>query len=342
MSEQENNMAEISAGEAMVAANVLPSPGAQLAAAREANGWTIEQVASHLNLAPRQIQAIESDNFAALPGLSIAKGFIRSYAKLLKIDSAPLIAAVPGESKNVTAGILPAAALSSPLGDTRLPSMADRPAISPTWYVVLVVLALLLGGLVWAQQAGVWHEMVESVSSWVHEKTNRDAASPASASASIADVAPTGEAKSESAGQASETLQNPGAAEMASANADASASALQTTTATATNVPAPAEAKPEAAPAMIAPVTPAAASENTKSESLVLKVTADSWVEVRSADNKIVFSHVIAAGKTEVIDINGPASVVIGNAAGVEATYRGAPLELKANTTSNVARLTLK
>ena len=34
-------------------------PGAQLASQREARGWTIEQVATQLNLAPRQIHALD-------------------------------------------------------------------------------------------------------------------------------------------------------------------------------------------------------------------------------------------------------------------------------------------
>src|ERR1700736_2109394 len=68
-----------------------PAPGAQLAAQRQALNWSIEQVANQLNLAPRQIQAIEADNYAALPGMASVRGFIRAYAKLLKIDAAPLL-----------------------------------------------------------------------------------------------------------------------------------------------------------------------------------------------------------------------------------------------------------
>ena len=64
------------------------SVGTRLSAEREALGWSVEQVASQLNLAPRQIQALEQDNYAALPGIASVRGFIRAYAKLLKIDPA--------------------------------------------------------------------------------------------------------------------------------------------------------------------------------------------------------------------------------------------------------------
>src|SRR3569832_843273 len=78
----------------------MPRPGSQLAARREELGMTIEQAANQLNLAPRQVYAIESDNFAALPGKASIRGFIRAYAKLLKIDAAPLLTTKTNETSN--------------------------------------------------------------------------------------------------------------------------------------------------------------------------------------------------------------------------------------------------
>ena len=73
-------------------------PGAELAVERELQLMTIEQVATQLNLAPRQIVALEEDNFAALPGMASVRGFIRSYAKLLKLEPEPLLAKITLES----------------------------------------------------------------------------------------------------------------------------------------------------------------------------------------------------------------------------------------------------
>ena len=67
-------------------------PGAQLAAQRQALGWSVEQISDQLKLAPRQVLAIEQDNYDALPGFAVTRGFIRAYAKLLKLDVAPLLA----------------------------------------------------------------------------------------------------------------------------------------------------------------------------------------------------------------------------------------------------------
>lgn len=88
--------AEILAAEAERAAR---SPGAKLATARNALGWTVEQVASKLKLAKRQIIAIEADDYASLPEPAVVRGFIRAYAKLLKLDVAPLLALISAEKK---------------------------------------------------------------------------------------------------------------------------------------------------------------------------------------------------------------------------------------------------
>src|SRR5688572_9646060 len=51
------------------------APGVQLAARRQQLNMTVEQVANQLNLAPRQIQALEADNYRALPGMASVRGF---------------------------------------------------------------------------------------------------------------------------------------------------------------------------------------------------------------------------------------------------------------------------
>ncbi|MCU6432791.1 helix-turn-helix domain-containing protein [Undibacterium sp. Jales W-56] len=74
------------------AERLAKSPGAKLLAARNALGWSVEQVASQLRLAPRQIRSLEADDYAGLPEPAVIKGFVRAYAKLLKLDPAPVIA----------------------------------------------------------------------------------------------------------------------------------------------------------------------------------------------------------------------------------------------------------
>ncbi len=65
--------------------------GGALRAARENQGLAIAGIASQLRLSSKQIEAIEADNFAALPEPVVVRGFIRNYAKQLKINVVPLL-----------------------------------------------------------------------------------------------------------------------------------------------------------------------------------------------------------------------------------------------------------
>ena len=70
----------------------LPPPGAQLAAAREASGLSVTDVARQLKLSPWQVEALEAGNHGRLPGAVFERGFIRNYARLVKLDAAHLLA----------------------------------------------------------------------------------------------------------------------------------------------------------------------------------------------------------------------------------------------------------
>lgn len=72
---------------------VAPAPGV-LTAARNAAGMTLADAARHLKLSPWQVEALESGDYARLPGPVFVRGFIRNYARLLKIDAAPLLAEI--------------------------------------------------------------------------------------------------------------------------------------------------------------------------------------------------------------------------------------------------------
>jgi cytoskeleton protein RodZ len=49
-------------------------------------------VAQQLKFAPRQLEALEQERFGALPGPTIARGMLRNYARLLKLDADELLA----------------------------------------------------------------------------------------------------------------------------------------------------------------------------------------------------------------------------------------------------------
>lgn len=99
----------------------VPGPGALLRMAREARGASITEVAAALKLSPRQIEAIENEDFSRLTGATFIRGFVRNYAKLLKIDAAPVLTALEERA------VLPPVVLNAPVDvGVKMPSSSGR------------------------------------------------------------------------------------------------------------------------------------------------------------------------------------------------------------------------
>ena len=71
--------------------------GAELARARQAAGLAVADVAQQLKFAPRQIEALEQGRYAELPAGTFARGMVRSYARLVKLDPGPLVERIAGQ-----------------------------------------------------------------------------------------------------------------------------------------------------------------------------------------------------------------------------------------------------
>lgn len=66
--------------------------GRQLRRTREKLGLSLDDVAAELRLGTFQIQALEDDDWTKLPGTTYARGYLRSYARLLGLDADQLMA----------------------------------------------------------------------------------------------------------------------------------------------------------------------------------------------------------------------------------------------------------
>jgi cytoskeleton protein RodZ len=71
--------------------DAAPGVGEELAKARAARGLSVADVAQQLKFAARQIEAMEQERFEALPSGTFARGMVRSYARLLKLDAENLV-----------------------------------------------------------------------------------------------------------------------------------------------------------------------------------------------------------------------------------------------------------
>jgi len=70
--------------------------GEALSQARTSRGLALADVAQQLKFAPRHIEALEEERFDSLPGGTFARGMVRSYARLLKLDPEPLLERMAG------------------------------------------------------------------------------------------------------------------------------------------------------------------------------------------------------------------------------------------------------
>jgi len=133
------------AGPAMtstVSAVVLASTvGRKLRAGREAASLSLNDVAQSLKFTPRQIELLEADDYAGLPGMTVVRGFIRGYAKLLKMDAEALLRMLDEASPSAPLEVRPP----DNMGVANQPGMMQQLSFSATVVIVLVMAGVLLG-----------------------------------------------------------------------------------------------------------------------------------------------------------------------------------------------------
>lgn len=134
-------------GDAETSADVVPTVGQCLRAAREAAQLSVTDIAQALKFAPRQVEALEADDFAALPGNTVVRGFVRSYARFLKLDADTLLHRLDVRAPAALADVRPPDNMGS-AKDT-----ATQRALTPLLLLAIVVMlaALLLGAWHWLE-----------------------------------------------------------------------------------------------------------------------------------------------------------------------------------------------
>ncbi len=118
------------------------SVGQQLRAARLEANLSITDVAQAIKFSSRQIELLEQDEHAALPGQTIVRGFVRGYSRLLKLDTDALLAMLDTASPGLMADVRP------PENMGLAGMEGDRQQIGPVVSLAIVVLlaALMLAG----------------------------------------------------------------------------------------------------------------------------------------------------------------------------------------------------
>jgi cytoskeletal protein RodZ len=77
----------------------MPTVAEQLRHAREAKKLTVDQVADLTKIRTDHVRALEEGDFGAFSATVYIRGSVKLYAGLLKLDAAPLLAALNAELK---------------------------------------------------------------------------------------------------------------------------------------------------------------------------------------------------------------------------------------------------
>jgi cytoskeleton protein RodZ len=333
------------------------SVGTVLREARAHHGLSVDEVSNRIKFAPRQIEALEADDFVHLPETAFLRGFVRSYARLLQLDSVPLLAALPHAPEQSMS--LEAKALT----EVPYPNIYTERKQNIIWLAAALAVALVLALSAWllggkpkeqnapeATVSGAQNAMVETLAlpaalpvSAVPDTepvmvppgaerlgAEKAAAEKAAAEKAAAEKVATEKVATEKA--ASEKV----AAEKAAAEKKKAAAVKSVPQVVVP--PAQSSAVPLAKPVVKPPVA------NNASGQAAIRMTfdADSWVEIKDKDGKILLSQLNHAGIEQRINGNPPFSLTIGYATAVHLYYKGKAIDLEPYANDEVAHLTLE
>lgn len=291
-----------------VAVNPAISLGVTLREAREHLGLSVADVAEQIKFAPRQIVALEADDFQHLPEIAFVRGFVRSYARILQLDARPLLALMP-ENNAIPAQPVPVS-IGTPFNEAQASQRQNK-----LWLGA----ALLLGVL--AVVFAVWNftTPVEKPETTLVEAT---VPLPAEIHITPASAVP-------------ETDVN--ASSVPAVTALQTATGAQQPLAPAAKLPVP-QAAPQIQPAK--PLTRSGATPGITALRLAFDET--SWVEIKDKEGRMLSSQTSPRGSELRVEGYAPFSLVIGRAAGVRLYLREKQVDLKPYTGVDVARLTLE
>lgn len=301
MSESMESAAEEVAVEVEAA---LPLPGGVLRAAREAQGYSLAEIAQVLKFGVRQLEALENDDYSTLKGATFIRGFVRSYARYLKLDEAPLLAALEPQAPLAVVDVRPVESMGA--------AMPVSGADGSKRAYGFAVGVLLLGAAAWF----VWQERAAPVSE---------------SSSSISVLAPATAVPEEQPAEAG-ALPPAKPAESASATSSDAPDASQSNPAA---MPAASNAETGTVPTQA--VVPASPNDRQ----LLFVFGGVSWVEVRDVNNRILYSGNSTPDSRETVRGRPPFQLVIGNAQSVKLRYEDRAIDLQPYTRVDVARLTL-
>ncbi len=315
--------------------NNLSRCGGTLRKMREAQSLSINDVASQLRLSGKQVESLETDDFAGLPEAMIVKGFIRNYAKLLKIPAEPLLDAY--------GVIVPEVKRRSLTLQSSIDMKITEPKrISLKHYIWLVFAGVLAIGI-WLFYQNFIQKPNPVVTGEVLSERLADILPQVALPAMERSVS---EVTTQLELNVTESNINAQLSEVAVIPSVAGQDDLASTVVTEKPVKKLAEEVLEVADGdnIVATLALDDALDMLKplasgKSRLEFNVTQETWVSIINASDSEVYNKILFAGNHEVIDVWPPVQLVVGNAHGATLSVNGDVVDLAPYTRINVARI---
>ena len=356
--------------------------GTRLRAAREAAGLSIESVAQQLKLAPRQVRALEDDDFQRLPGRTFVRGFARNYARFLQLDADTVVGLLPASESAPALSRPPLAATRRPMGEMPIEGAPRRSATR--WLLPMLIVVVVAGAAYYEYLREHGKDPFGRGSATLASSTADAPRAPIAAASSTTalpnPVAPQGDTQQRESNGTGTTARAssastpavplPASASTPSGATPGSVPASTPSGATPGSVPAgatsaavpggptPAPASggatsasasgaatsaPASGAATSAPAPSATAADTANSAAaLVLAFKGTSWAEVKDANGRVILQMTGGAGMTQTVNGTPPFELALGNAPEVTVTFRGQTLDLAPYTRGSVARVALR
>lgn len=319
-----------------------PSPakpqgfGAELRAAREAQGISLGDMAVRSRLSVAQVRALEEEDVAQLPEPVYVRAFIRGCAHSLGLDPQAL-----AEDYMNRYGRRGGAAEHGqiPLSDpSREEVINAAPRHRGLKVALLVVLLAVVSAGIWAvytdQFAGVHSgseaQKIESGATETAAEKPSGAAQPAPAAA-----APESQPNGASAAQQAPE-RNPAAESSPAAPAPAASAQPSSSGPVQPQAQAQQQIQPNAAPAAEQP-----AADGVPIRVVRFEVTSPCWVQVIAPNGRNIIAREMQPGAPVTADIPKGSRITVGNAGALSLTIDGKPYDIRQATRNGISRITL-
>ncbi len=304
----------------------MESLGATLKKLREEKGMTLKELAQTIKVREAVLAALENEEWSKLPQRIFVRGFVRAYAKAVDGNEEEILSLFDSSCP------LENATISCPSFESQSYETLNRDKKKYGWIVVVIIFILVAVGLyflltrvynpmemfsgkkttrvettVVTPQEKVTHETVSPAKEKTPAPKSKPAESPAALGAKPATITSQGVSPSASKQKKQAT---------ASAAAPAKPAPVSKTAKTTPSTP-PTNAKKPEKPSQPAP---------SHKDNLTITARMDTWVGLK-VGGKMRKQMLLKPGQTFSTYVEKPAELLIGNAGGIDITYKGKRLE---------------